>query len=238
MRTWASDPCARSAWKLTEPSFSATWCNANHVYVSMSTVAFSSAAVEKALGHLARYGILLESDSALPSVTGLVAGGPVKGSWWGHPRGHEIFRVLSELAEHPDVLVSKLVCGKVTLVDRKLWPAVFAVGAARESWQLAGLGPAARALLRRVDKNGRAEASGEAARELEKRLLVHSEQIHTEAGSHAKILETWQTWAKQVGLAPGAMAIPEAKAMLTRALSRIDETFGAKGRLPWPHDSC
>ncbi len=192
-----------------------------------------SAAVEKVLGQLERYGMLLESDPALPSVTGLVAGAPVKGSWWGHPRGHEIFRVLSELADHPSVLICKLVSGKVTLVDRRLWEAVLAVGAAREPWQLAGLRTMARTLLRRVEKDGRVETSGEAARDLEKRLLVHSEQVHTASGSHARILETWQTWAKQVGLTPGEMAAPQAKAALEGALSMLNQACGAKGRLPW-----
>jgi hypothetical protein len=34
----------------------------------------------------------------------------------------------------------------VTLVHRKLWPAVLAVGAAGEPWQLRGLSSAARAI--------------------------------------------------------------------------------------------
>ena len=34
---------------------------------------------------LAECGLLLESDAKLPSVAGLVACAPVRGSWWGHP---------------------------------------------------------------------------------------------------------------------------------------------------------
>ncbi len=195
-----------------------------------------SAAVNEALAHLERYGILLESDLVLPSVTALVSGAPVKGSWWAHPRGHEIFQALSELADHADVLVCKLVSGKVTLVHRNLWPAVFAVGSARDAWQFSGLRPDARALLRKVEKESRLEATGEAARELEKRLLIYSEQVHTESGSHAKILETWQAWAKRARLDGGPMTLRQAKATLAGALSNLNQIFRAKGRLPWPHD--
>ena len=37
-------------------------------------------------------GMLLESARGpLPNVAELVAGGPIKGSWWGHEQGHEIY---------------------------------------------------------------------------------------------------------------------------------------------------
>ncbi|MDA2934727.1 hypothetical protein MYX82_10350, partial [Acidobacteria bacterium AH-259-D05] len=39
---------------------------------------------------LQTWGLLLESDAILPSVSALVAGAPVRGSWWGHPRGDAI----------------------------------------------------------------------------------------------------------------------------------------------------
>ena len=57
-------------------------------------------------------GFLLLTDRKLPSVAGLVAGSPVRGSWWGHPRGREIYRVACSLAAHPDVLGVPLVSGK------------------------------------------------------------------------------------------------------------------------------
>ena len=83
------------------------------------------------LGKLKEYGLLLQTDANLPNVCALVAGAPVRGSWWGHPRSHEIFRVNCELAEHPDVLMRKLVSGKITYLHRALWPAVIAIGRAR-----------------------------------------------------------------------------------------------------------
>jgi hypothetical protein len=74
---------------------------------------------------LLEHGMLLQSARGpLPNVAELVAGEPIRGSWWGHPAGHQIFAVLNALAESPDVVRLRLVKGKVTLVHRRLWPAV------------------------------------------------------------------------------------------------------------------
>jgi hypothetical protein len=82
-------------------------------------------AVTDLLATLAEHGMLLESARGpLPNVAQLVAGEPIKGSWWGHPRGHEIFGVINELADSPDVVRLRLVRKKVTLVHRRLWPAL------------------------------------------------------------------------------------------------------------------
>jgi hypothetical protein len=58
----------------------------------------------------------------------VIAGEPITGSWWGHAKGHEIYSVLSFLEESPDVLVCRLIDGKVTLVHRRVWPALIRVG--------------------------------------------------------------------------------------------------------------
>jgi hypothetical protein len=77
---------------------------------------------------LVEHGMLLESARGpLPNVAALVAGEPIKGSWWGHPRGHEIFDTLSTLDDSPDVVRMRLVNGKVTLVHRRIWPALVRV---------------------------------------------------------------------------------------------------------------
>jgi hypothetical protein len=52
------------------------------------------------------------------------AGGPIRGSWWGHAKGKQIFWLTRVLRDSPDVLVCRLVGGKVTYVHRRLWPAV------------------------------------------------------------------------------------------------------------------
>ena len=63
-------------------------------------------------------------------LTEAIAGEPITGSWWGHPRGRHIFGVLETVTASAEVLVCRLVDGKVTLVHRRLWPAL--VRAARQ----------------------------------------------------------------------------------------------------------
>jgi hypothetical protein len=87
----------------------------------------SSLAVTPAQGlaFVKRHGIVLQAaHGPVPSLAEAIAGGRIRGSWWGHPKGHEIFRVAEAVSEHPDVLVCRLVDGKVTYVHRRLWPAL------------------------------------------------------------------------------------------------------------------
>jgi hypothetical protein len=71
---------------------------------------------------LIEHGMILESaHGPLPSVAELIAGERISGSWWGHPSSHAIFAAINALAESPDVVRTRLVDGKVTLVHRRLW---------------------------------------------------------------------------------------------------------------------
>lgn len=80
---------------------------------------------KEALAFVKRHGVVLQAARGpVPSLAEAVAGGPIRGSWWGHPKGHEIFRVASAVCESPQVLVCKMVEGKVTYVHRRLWPAL------------------------------------------------------------------------------------------------------------------
>jgi hypothetical protein len=80
------------------------------------------------LAVIAEHGILLESaKGALANLADLVAGERIKGSWWGHPRGHEIYAVINQVRESPDVVALRLIKGKITLVHRRLWPALVRV---------------------------------------------------------------------------------------------------------------
>jgi hypothetical protein len=64
----------------------------------------------------------------VPSVAEAVAGEPIIGSWWAHPKGKAIFAALSEIDDSPDVRCFKLVDGKVTFAHRKVWPALVRLG--------------------------------------------------------------------------------------------------------------
>ncbi len=202
--------------------------------------------VSQVLRELRRYGLLLESDRLFPSVAALVAGEPVRGSWWAHPMSHEIYDVAQQLGDRRDVIVCKLVSGKNTFVHRRLWLALLAVGTAREGWQTVGLPDATRRLLRLVRRTGalrtdeipwpegwEKDSPGEAARELERRLLVYGEEVHTESGRHAKQIETWEQWAARAGVSLGAMTAQQGKRELEAAVGALNERSRANGRLPW-----
>src|SRR5262249_39362721 len=53
-----------------------------------------------------------------------IVGGPIRGSWWSHPKSRAIFRVLRAVNDSPDILVCRFVGGKITFVHRRLWPAL------------------------------------------------------------------------------------------------------------------
>jgi hypothetical protein len=128
-------------------------------------------------------------------------------------------------------LAAKLVSGKNTFIHRVFWPSVLAIGIAREPWQMKSLDAESRELLTEVDGKD-LTATGKSALRLEQLLLVHSEQIHTEGGSHAKILTSWKRWAKRSGVKPATL--PSAKASLEKALNHLNRQYGGRGRLPWP----
>ena len=79
----------------------------------------------EAVGFVEHHGVVLQAARGpVPSLAEAIAGGPIRGSWWGHAKGKEIFRAGEAVCESPDVLVCKLVGGKVTYVHRRLWPAL------------------------------------------------------------------------------------------------------------------
>jgi len=85
-------------------------------------------------------GMLLQSARGpIPNVAELVAGEPIKGSWWAHPKSHEIFTALGLLDGSADVVRMRLVKEKVTFVHRRLWPALVRISDRFTPKQLAAL---------------------------------------------------------------------------------------------------
>jgi hypothetical protein len=79
----------------------------------------------EALAFVRTHGVVMESGSGpAPSLAAAIAGGPIRGSWWKHARSREIFRLTRAIRDCPDVLVCRLVDGKITYVHRRLWPAL------------------------------------------------------------------------------------------------------------------
>jgi hypothetical protein len=206
-------------------------------------------ALETARAELERLGLLLFSDPALPSLVGIIVGEPLRSSWWGHPRGHVIYEAMNRLDDDREVLSSKLVAGKVTYVHKRLWPAVYALGTAREAWQLEAIAAGARWLLEEVDAQGALRTDlvtppsalrgskriADFARDLERRLLVHAMETHTPSGAHAKVLQTWPRWASEVQLSQHEpLSAAQARLQLEQSAARLaaDVSEGVV-QLPW-----
>jgi hypothetical protein len=82
------------------------------------------------LAFVAREGIVLQAARGrVPNLAELVAGERIRGSWWGHAKGQEIFRAINDVVDSGDVLPCRLVDGKVTFVHRRLWPALVRLAA-------------------------------------------------------------------------------------------------------------
>jgi hypothetical protein len=192
---------------------------------------------------LERYGLLLLADPKLPSVAGVIAGEALRGSWWGHPRGKEIYAVSEGLASQPDVLLAKLVSRKVTFVHRALWPSLYSVACSHETWQMGSLMPATRALFARIESEGELRSDQldkgpkkETAKnllELEWRLLVHTKSVHTEAGAHAKAVESWRHWHARVGLLEPILEVGRARKLLEDRAAALSGASKGSARLPW-----
>jgi hypothetical protein len=73
-------------------------------------------------------GVVFQSARGpLPNLAEWIAGEPIRGSWWGHSSGREIFAVLTRVLESGEVVATRLVDGKVTLIHRRVWPALVRV---------------------------------------------------------------------------------------------------------------
>ncbi len=95
---------------------------------------------KQALAWIKKRGIAVESACAsVPSLAHAVAGEAIRGSWWGHPKGKEIFMISRAIRRSPDVLVCRLVDGKITYVHRRMWPALVSMAGRFSKQRLAAL---------------------------------------------------------------------------------------------------
>lgn len=80
----------------------------------------------EALAFVERHGIVLEAarHGAIVSLIDAVAAAPVRGNWWAHPQGRTMFALTRAVRAAPDVLVCRLVDGRISFVHQRLWPAL------------------------------------------------------------------------------------------------------------------
>ena len=80
---------------------------------------------KQALAWAEECGIAVESAHGdFPSLTEFITGESLTGSWWGHVKGPEIFRLSRAIRQSPDILTCRLAAGKINYVHRRLWPAL------------------------------------------------------------------------------------------------------------------
>jgi hypothetical protein len=94
----------------------------------MSPDAVVGSGITDPLAWVCEKGIVLQSARGpVPNLAEQIAGEPIRGSWWGHSSGREIFAVLNHVRASADVVATRLIEGKVTLVHRRVWPALVRV---------------------------------------------------------------------------------------------------------------
>lgn len=190
-------------------------------------------AVRKIRTALERHGLIMLHDAELPSVTTLVVGEPIRGSWWAHPEGSVVFHALEVIGS--EIVTAKLVAKKVTLIAPSLWPSLVAIGASREPWQTAGLSATAKTVLGRIDTGKRLRsidlepAARKAAAELDERLLASVREVHGDSGTHHRELASWDAFAADHGILRDGLSAKQAKATVESAIA----DWPAKAKLPW-----
>jgi len=95
---------------------------------------------KQAVAFVKAEGVVLESGRGpVPSLAETITGEPVRGSWWAHPRANEILLCSRAIRKSADVIVCRLVGGKVTYVHRRLWPAVMRLAGRFDADRLAAI---------------------------------------------------------------------------------------------------
>ena len=212
---------------------------ADSTVTSREMTASSRENFDKVFAQLQDDGLLLMSELVY-----LITNERIRGSWWSHELAQTIFNVSEMLEDHHDVLIMKLISAKVTFVHRELWNHIYSIGVAREDWQVKKLSPKARRYLKIIDAAGSLQTAkgrnwpgpipADVANELESRVLIHTEQIHTESGKHARLIETWDAWAIRASFRAHANDPVAARHVLEQRLALINEKHDGRGKLPWP----
>lgn len=92
--------------------------------------AIGEMAVSKAIQFVETHGVVLESArGCVPSLAEWIAGEAISGSWWSHARSSDIWAATRAIRRSSEILVCRLIDGKITYVHRRLWPALVRLAA-------------------------------------------------------------------------------------------------------------
>jgi hypothetical protein len=92
---------------------------------------------DEAISFIKKHGVILASAKGpVPRLTEAIVNEAIKGSWWVHPKSQEIFSVLQAVTHSKEVLVCRLVNGKISFIHRRLWPALVRVATRFPSAQI------------------------------------------------------------------------------------------------------
>ena len=95
---------------------------------------------KQAVAWVKKCGIAVESARAsVPNLAQVIAGESLRGNWWAHPKGNDIFQLSRAIRRSPDVLVCRLVDGKITYVHRRIWPALVSLAGRFSEQRLAAV---------------------------------------------------------------------------------------------------
>ena len=176
---------------------------------------------------------MLSPMEGFPSLAAEIGGSGISSRWWSHARANDIYNAFRDLSENKDILTTKLIDGKVTLVHQDLWPSVvrLALDPVWRGRQVRSLNKSSKTLFDTVERMGQVRLdflapdwpSGRKALNkdrtaLEKRALVVSHDEHTETGAHEAVLESWDSFRKRSGMNVSELSRDSATDTLARFL--------------------
>lgn len=200
--------------------------------------------LKKIHNELDKFGVLMLTDPSLPSLVAVISGKPVKGSWWGHPKGNLMYNISNELMDSPEILTLKLINKKITFIHRRHWNALLSITTSGKQWQKKDLSVSCKSLFQRVQREGKLRIDdsrlakppaevGKLASQLETRLLVYSESVHTDSGKHVRQLSSWDN--VKHGKKGKFVAVPYDEALENFEKIKMDMSakYSTKIKFPW-----
>ena len=185
--------------------------------------------------------IVLLQDKSFPNIVTYIVGRKIKGSWWGHPLANPIYNGLNWLEKNKIFLSVKLIDGKVTYLHKSLISDFYSIVKKPRDWQLKNLKEDDLKMLQHISQNSIIFSDDETLKlvvnepkknlsTLEKKLLIHSVEVHTSSGMHVKKIMTWKNSNISCSSKKDYLS---AKFEIEKIVFKLCEKTGAKVKLPW-----